>query len=311
MHERGQGDAGGGMNRFRAAWEKNWPEVHCAMRGGLPQFLLAARAQLSPGTVPAFCYHSPDQAVLEQDLQYLHDNGYRGLTADELLGHMRGSAPAPDRAVVLTFDDGASHLHQTVFPLLKRYGFKVVAFVAPYFHDHVRPGAKGARTCTWSELRELHQSGLVDIQSHTYEHRYLPRWPEPAPLYGISEPPYIANAESGTSLLQDLKCAKQRIEQELQGKRVRHLCFPRFNGDERSMDAARRLGYEGLWWGTLPGIPENKANGDPQRIVRVSGEFVRRLPGRGRLPLRRILGARYKANLERWLGGNDKRAGLA
>ena len=39
---------------------------------------------------------------------------------------------------------------------------------------------------TWDELRELHASGLVDVESHTYESRYVPEWPVPIPLDGVA-----------------------------------------------------------------------------------------------------------------------------
>ena len=289
------------IKNIRTSWEKNWPEIYCALRNGLPQFVLSPKPRLATGTVPVFCYHTPSAEVFSQDLRYLKRNGYHTLNADELLLNLRGETRPRGKAVVLTFDDGAHSLYHSTYPLLSKHGFKAVAFVAPYFHDHLQDPEAESRVCTWDELREMDASGVIDVQSHTYEHRYIPRWPEASPLCGVSAAPCIAATDTNRTLEQDFVLARERLEQEL-GKRVRHLGFPQYNGTPEAVRTALAVGYEGLWWGTLPGIPDNRIGADPTHIVRISGEFVRRLPGDDRVSLASVLRARYGANLRRWTG---------
>lgn len=288
------------MSFVRERWEKNVPEVHAALRGGLPAFVFSRRPAEPAGGVPVFCYHAVAHATLEADLRFLRDNGYRTLGTDDLLGYLGGQRPVPERSVVLSFDDGGEGLYRVVYPLLHSFSFRAVAFVAPRFHS-ARCLAIGAapRPCTWDELREMQGSGVIEAQSHTLEHRSLRHWPRPLALSGIAGD-YLRCVGPPTSVREDLRMSREILENEL-GTPVRHLAFPRFDGTPEAVRLGRELGYRGFWWGVQPGRPLNRPGDDGTRIVRLSGEFVRRLPGRGRTPLGRILRTRYGSALRSWL----------
>lgn len=134
--------------------------------GGYPRFLYFRR-DLN-GHVPAFCYHDISGEEFESHLQYLAANAYRTLTCDELV--QRVSAGPADvtsqshvREVALTFDDGLATYYEEVYPLLRRYRMKAVAYIVPAWIG--RPGF-----LTWDQCREMQASGWVDIQSHSYAH---------------------------------------------------------------------------------------------------------------------------------------------
>src|SRR5690606_9912496 len=116
--------------------------------------------------VPVFCYHVIQGETFEHDLMHLRDGGYVTIDADQLLDHLCQRKAAPSRSVVLSFDDGARNLYEVAFPLLRRFGMKAVAFVAPRFHDEAQSMAtREDRPCTWAEIEEMHASGLIDFQS--------------------------------------------------------------------------------------------------------------------------------------------------
>ncbi len=282
------------MGGWRTTWEKNAPDLHAALRGGFPRFVLGSPEANTDG-IPVFCYHTVTKDQIEADLAFLNANGYRTLTADALMEALRGEAPADDHAVVLTVDDAAFNLYDVMFPALRKHGAHAVAFAAPAFHeDHVDARWGDWRPCTWAELAEMQASGHVNVQSHTWAHRFLPRWPEPSDLTGI-DPGYSfpIQTDSVLPLRDDLERARQTLEDRL-GHRVVHLAFPRYTGTDEAIRIGRELGYEGFWWGTLPGRRANRQGDPPDRIVRISGEFVRRLPGTGRGSLREILRARWR-----------------
>jgi hypothetical protein len=124
---------------LRSSWEKNWPEVHAVLTGSFPSFVFSGRPSDLGSVVPVFCYHLVDPEEFERDLEFLSFNGYLTIDADALLAHMLGSELAPSRSVVLTVDDGARNLFEVAFPLLKKYGAKVVAFIAPGLMSIFRP----------------------------------------------------------------------------------------------------------------------------------------------------------------------------
>ena len=91
------------------------------------------------------------------------------------------------KEVALTFDDGYLDNWVHVFPILEQLRLKATMFVTPEFIDprpiirpRVEPGSyiedrhEPLSCCagflSWSELREMQGSGLVDVQSHGLSH---------------------------------------------------------------------------------------------------------------------------------------------
>jgi peptidoglycan/xylan/chitin deacetylase (PgdA/CDA1 family) len=129
---------------------------------------------LAEPSVPVFMYHSisdvpvgKDEALsvkvkdFEQQLAYLKRMKYTGIFAEEL-----PEAGKTHRPVVITFDDGYIDNYTTAFPLLKKYGLKATIFVVS---DEIgKPGRM-----TGVQLKEMSDSGLISIQSHTVSHQNL------------------------------------------------------------------------------------------------------------------------------------------
>lgn len=159
-----------------------------------PGFVYGDDLQDEPG-IPVFTYHSlasretPDSITpeeFERDLQHLARNGYVSLSADELYAYLITGSPRPERAVVLTFDDGRATLWTVAHPLLERYGFKGVCFLVPTSISNrpARPAASPTAgvvsddlsetpTVTWDEVQRMHASGTIDFQSHTLDHALI------------------------------------------------------------------------------------------------------------------------------------------
>ena len=113
--------------------------------------------------LPIFFYHDIRPTELEVHLQRLKSNGYRTLSCQEAVQAVEAGTRAADEAVVLSFDDGLAGMYSEVFPLLARYRMKAVAYIIPGWIG--KPGFM-----TWEQVREMHESGCVDFQSHSYAH---------------------------------------------------------------------------------------------------------------------------------------------
>lgn len=270
-------------------WRKNWPEIRAALTAGLPEFVLHAIPPDQLPGVPVFCFHDVTHDRLEEDLLFLQHNRYHTLTAEELFQHTAGEAHADPRAIVLTFDDGSPSLYHIAYPLLKKYKMKAVAFIAPGLHHQIDAPSAARQPLTWGQLREMEDSGIIDCQSHTYLHRYIPRWPKPLPLEGVDQY-HIQSCQTAEPLClrADFTLARNILESRLD-KTVQHLAFPQFVGNQHAILAGFDAGYRSFWWGSLPHRPLNPFAGSPTRIVRLKGDLLRRLPGKGRTPLACIL----------------------
>ena len=156
------------------------------------------RSALSTNQLPiVLCFHSAQTAPFEDLLLFLRRNGYRTLIADEFRDLMRrGEGADACRAVLLTFDDGMGQVWSVAYPLLKKYGMRATCFLIPGRIGEVpavdiRPNLEdvwqGRATlaevatrdlsdrplATWEEVAIMHGSGVIDFQSHTWDHRLI------------------------------------------------------------------------------------------------------------------------------------------
>jgi peptidoglycan/xylan/chitin deacetylase (PgdA/CDA1 family) len=275
-------------------WRKNSPELVAWWNDALPAFV-TARHPIEPlGGVPVFCFHLVDHDTFEADLRFLQRNNYRTLSAGEFLRYLDGTMAVGPRAVLLTFDDGPRNFYDVAFPLLQKYGAKAVAFIAPGLHADREPTETTERPMTWQEVEAIAASGLVDIQSHTYESRYVPRWPMPVPLAGCSAALENSRRREPVSLEQDLRDSRVAILRRLPGRSVEHLAFPMYVGTDEATHVAASLGFKACYWGAVKGRPLNRPGDSPRTVSRLSDEFVRRLPGEGRVGIGYLLRERVR-----------------
>ncbi|MGD9843151.1 MAG: poly-beta-1,6-N-acetyl-D-glucosamine N-deacetylase PgaB, partial [Steroidobacteraceae bacterium] len=120
-----------------------------------------------------------------RQIDWLRNNGYHFVSVDDLLEDKAGSSHLPDKAVLITFDDGYQSMHRYAWPLLKMLRIpSVVAVVGTWEEDKAKVNFDGHdisrdKLMSWKELRELSDSGLVEIGSHSYDlHRGIPGNPE-------------------------------------------------------------------------------------------------------------------------------------
>lgn len=109
--------------------------------------------------------------LFEQDLQYLQKEGYTTVNIQDLINYVNGRGNLPAKPVMLSFDDGYYNNYKYAFPLVKKYNMKMVfapiGICSEQFSkadsDHERYSH-----VTWKEMKEMTQSGLVEVQNHTY-----------------------------------------------------------------------------------------------------------------------------------------------
>ncbi len=129
--------------------------------------------------VPVLMYHAVgddlfggaelfvSESNLEAQLKYLVDNGYTTITFEDL-----PRINEIEKPVMLTFDDGYDNNYELLYPLLQKYNCKATIFVIT--HTFTKGyDSKGMHKMTKKQVRELSDSGLVSIQSHTVMHYQL------------------------------------------------------------------------------------------------------------------------------------------
>lgn len=152
-------------------------------------WLLLAALPAYAGRLVILCYHDiyetrqgattdPDATSLDHfvsHLEYLHATGWTAVSAAQVRAAANGGPALPEKAFLLTFDDGLSSVYTRVFPLLRAYHYPaLVALVTSWVE--MPPGQHldyNGRQCdarcfvSWAQVRQMQQSGLVEIASHT------------------------------------------------------------------------------------------------------------------------------------------------
>ncbi len=271
----------------------------------------------------ALAYHNvedsdPDQSFvgvttekLIQQLSWLQGNGYRAVSVDELLAARAGRKPLPDKAVLLTFDDGYESFYTRVFPILKAFRFPaVLALVGAWMEGSqdstasrfadagaAPPGKLSVQFgdlkvkrdvfLTWDQVRDIAGSGLVEIASHSYGgHRGTVANPqgnsEPAVTTRRFDPAsggYESDAREREDLEADSRKMAQKIESEI-GRRPRVMVWPYGEHNELAISIAAASGMPitltlvdgAATLDKLSAVPRHLINPDPSL-----GEFVTEL----------------------------------
>tara|TARA_R110002110_G_scaffold66978_1_gene182923 strand:- start:4347 stop:5309 length:963 start_codon:yes stop_codon:yes gene_type:complete len=133
--------------------------------------------------LPILCYHQFRQtgatehrlelsaAAFEQQLKYLRDNHFITLSLDDVAAILRDEKPIPEKAVVITIDDGYRSVYDVAYPLLKKYAAKATLFL---YTDFIGAG----KALNWQQVNEMARSELIDIESHAKSHTSLARLPQ-------------------------------------------------------------------------------------------------------------------------------------
>lgn len=124
----------------------------------------------------------------EKLCQYLVKKKYTTHFLDEWYEYFSVERKKDPKKLVLTFDDGYLDNWVYALPILKKYGLKATVFINPEFVDpgtKIRPtlGDVWAGNCennelqtlgflNWQEIREMQNSGVFDIQSHSMSHNF-------------------------------------------------------------------------------------------------------------------------------------------
>ena len=239
---------------------------------------------MTASTVPVLMYHhitpssgpiTTSPANFEDQLQWLAKNGYRSLTTSRFAEHLDGK-PAPDRSVLITFDDGYLDNWVYAYPLLKKYGFSAVVFLVtswvndgpcrphagqggglPETPDHrecerrIDAGRSDEVILRWSEIQAMRSDGVFEFHSHTHTHT---RW-------DLQNSGHDKNRHMQEELARSVQTLQARL-----GHVEPHFCWPQGYFDPDYVALAKAQGFRYLY--TTHAFGQNLPGTDPAHIYR-------------------------------------------
>lgn len=177
--------------------------------------------------VPVLMYHAIDNndqttklsvspESFARQMEFLHKHRYNVVGLDKVAAYMQKKEKIPPRTVAITFDDGLYNNYEYAYPVLKKYGIPATIFVI--IKKIGSPGYLG-----WKEIKEMADSGIITIGSHSVSHLWLP-------------------AMGTNQLVNELRASKEMLESEI-GREVGTMCYPIGAHDDRVERLTRDAGY--------------------------------------------------------------------
>lgn len=134
-------------------------------------------------TVPILMYHSLlndkklqgdyviSPALFKNDIRALKKLGYTIIGAQDLIDYSNGKLSLPQKCAMLTFDDGYYNNYIYAYQIAKEENIKFI--LSPVVSDTEKSNSEKCLSpsysnCNWSQLREMANSGYVEIFSHSY-----------------------------------------------------------------------------------------------------------------------------------------------
>jgi biofilm PGA synthesis lipoprotein PgaB len=197
-------------------------------------------------------YNALDVSIdhFEEQLLWLKKNNYRIISVQNLLDAAAGNYVIPSKAILLTFDDGYQSFYTRIFPLLKKHHYSAtIALVGNWMDGKEKPDEPGKQLVTWDQVREMLESGLVEVASHSYDFHNSsvanPQGNQQATvvtrLYDKAKASYETEDQYRNRIRQALLRSSEFIFQHT-GIRPRVLVWPFGEYNEMTVAAAREAG---------------------------------------------------------------------
>lgn len=204
-----------------------------AIRRG-PQYDISQKTTYKKSYIPVLMYHKFDYNVsaddhsmfvsadqFEDQIKEMLSAGYTPITFYDLKCYLDGKGGLPPKPVIITTDDGYMNNYTIAYPILKKYDVQATYFITTEFI-----GTKTASDhFTWEQAREMEESGLIDIQSHTHSHALLNQLSEEEVNYQVS-------------------MSFGLIEQNLGKRDVSVFSYPQFRDSNKTRKLLKELGVD-------------------------------------------------------------------
>lgn len=187
--------------------------------------------------IPILCYHnlnptkpgsmSMTPKKFASQMKYLKDHGFNIIPLKDAVEYLQGKRDSlPTKPVVVTVDDGWKSVYTYMLPIVQEHKMPVTLFIYP------QTISAGANAMTWEQLKELQQTGLFDIQSHTYDHPNFKQMKK------------HMSAEKYDHYVQMQMVKSKQILEEKTGTKVTLLAWPFGIYNDYLEQQAAKAGYE-------------------------------------------------------------------
>ena len=192
--------------------------------------------------IPVFVYHDIVKEKSEVEYDYMQttydtfksqinglmDLGYKPISYQELKDYSEGKIKLSKWSFVITFDDGYTGVYNYAYQFAKEKNIPMTSFL---INDQV--GKSGFYT--WEQAKEMNDSGLIGIYSHTYYHNKC-------------------DGMTGEEVVENVNKSYEEIEEKLEiSNQLKVFTYPEGRYTKETVDALKNAGY-------MQNLTDNKVN---------------------------------------------------
>lgn len=190
-----------------------------------------------------------DPDTFKEHMIALKNSGYETIFEHDLLNYYQGIATLPKKPILITFDDGYESNYTKAYPILKELNMRATIYVVTNtIKEHPEDNEPYALShLSWSQLREMYESGLIEVQSHTHNMHKKGFDSQNNLTAYISSPINLDGTLESTQQYQnrvreDLLTSISMIENNI-GNDVISLAYPYGDSSKSSEKIAKELGF--------------------------------------------------------------------
>jgi peptidoglycan/xylan/chitin deacetylase (PgdA/CDA1 family) len=223
---------------------------HCLKGESMQRFVILMYHMISePKTATEVKYACPPKQF-EQHLQMLISAGFKPVNIKAVEEYYIHQTPLPDKAFLITLDDGFEDNYSNAFPILKRLQIPAVIYLATGLVGKTNQWMSKStfserKMLSWMQIKEMAGQG-ISFGSHTVSH------------------PKLTELGEG-SVSKELVESKQLIEEQLGGE-CSHFAYPYGLLNEKTSELVKKVGFKTACT-TRSGF--NNAERDPLMLHRI------------------------------------------
>jgi len=173
--------------------------------------------------------------AFEEQITYLKSQGFTTITDQDIVDFYYKGKKMPKKPIQITIDDGYESNYKLAYPILKENDMKATIFIIASRID----GEYSLPRLTWEQVKEMSDSGVISIQSHTYDLHHKVTVGQDQVTAAISD----HSEEHIKNITDDFIFSKNLIESKLD-KEVYSLSYPYGHYDENTISAVEAAGFK-------------------------------------------------------------------
>ena len=153
--------------------------------------------------------------VFESHIMALVEDGFTTISFEELIAYVEYGIKLPEKPIIITMDDGYFSNYDVAFPILKKYDAKATIFiigVAVGKDTYKDTEFSIIPRFSYEQAQDLVNSGLISIQSHSYDMHQRILYEEQFAREGVVPFEWETEEEFIEAIRKDYELSKAGIE---------------------------------------------------------------------------------------------------